>query len=632
MQRLNEIVDLYLHMDTNYALMITGDWGVGKTHYFKYTLNEKISGTPVYFDNSKKYKPILVSLFGLKSVEEVQTEIFLCLYPFLKNAKLKLGANVGKSIIKGILLLKGLGELNSFVEDVGNVGSRLDKEKLIKFEELVICFDDLERISPNLKIEELIGFINSLVECENVKVLIIANQGKGALANDKYTEIKEKVIGNTIEFIPTINESYDSILKNKFSGFRVYKEFLETNKDFILEVFTKKTSNLRTLIFALNYFHQIHSEINLHLFKENNFKEKKEEILLNLLKFTLSISIEYKEGKITFKKRNDLDASMQIDWSALLSNTVSLQANHNVVKKESKSEREIFLEDYYTNDKFFFYASVYDYITGGMTFRYSLLLEELKKVYHIEEDKIQPQYEIYNKLSYQTCFSLSNNEYIKTTKQLLDYAYKGSYDISLCLSIFHFASRFGNPLKLNLDRLEKKIIKGLIKGKNNYRYNHSLDAQLSLPASTENIQYLERIRTTALKLNDEILHDIKVLEYFNLEKLCYENFEEFYDKIFDHQQQFYNEPIFSKFNVDRFYSFFYNSAPIIRWEIVRLFSRRYTDYLCSQMKDDIPFLQNLKDRVERRNNQLLGRNVKGFVYSEFVSNLQLSIERINAIN
>ncbi|MFX4959688.1 hypothetical protein ABTC43_19895, partial [Acinetobacter baumannii] len=79
---------------------------------------------------------------------------------------------------------------------------------LIKFEELVICFDDLERISPNLKIEELIGFINSLVESENVKVLIIANQGKGALTDEKFKEFQEKVIGNTIEFISTIGDSY----------------------------------------------------------------------------------------------------------------------------------------------------------------------------------------------------------------------------------------------------------------------------------------------------------------------------------------------------------------------------------------------------------------------------------------
>lgn len=211
MQRLDEIVDFYLRMDTNNAIMLTGNWGAGKTYYFKHILKDKISKTPVFKDHTKNYRPILVSLFGHKSVEEIQSEIFLCLFPFLKSSKLKLGATIGKAILKGILILKGLGEYSTFVEGIEEAGKSVDKKELIKFEELVICFDDLERISPNLKIEELIGFINSLVESENVKVLIIANKGKGALGDDTYKAFEEKIIGNTIEFIPNLRNSFDSI-------------------------------------------------------------------------------------------------------------------------------------------------------------------------------------------------------------------------------------------------------------------------------------------------------------------------------------------------------------------------------------------------------------------------------------
>jgi Cdc6-like AAA superfamily ATPase len=94
MQKLNEIVDLYLKMSTNYALLITGEWGIGKTYYFKKVLSERISKTPVFNDNRKKYKPILISLFGLKSIEEIQLQIFLCLYPLLKGTKFKLGSSI----------------------------------------------------------------------------------------------------------------------------------------------------------------------------------------------------------------------------------------------------------------------------------------------------------------------------------------------------------------------------------------------------------------------------------------------------------------------------------------------------------------------------------------------------------
>lgn len=635
MQRLDEIVDLYLKMDTNYALMITGDWGAGKTYYFKHTLKDKISLTPVYKDNAKKYRPILVSLFGLKSVEEIQAEIFLCLYPFLKNAKLKLAATIGKAVIKGILNLKGLGEYSTFVDEVEEVGKTVEKKNLIKFEELVICFDDLERISPNLKIEELIGLINSLVESENVKVLIIANQGKGSLNDEKYKEIKEKVIGNTIEFIPSISDSYDSILKDKFSGFKEYKEFLETNKNFVLKVFSTRSSNLRTLIFALNYFHQIYSEVNLKLFNEDNLKEKQREILLNLLKFSISISIEYKEGKITFKIRNDLDASAEIDWNATnLSNSYTWLANKNTTEIEKeKTAKEKFLEHYYTNDTFSFYNSVYDYITGGTAFECSSLIEELKRIYHIENNIIQPQYEVYNKLNYQSCFSLSNDEYLKVTKQLLEYAYNGSYDISHYLTVFHFATRFGNPLKLNLDRLENAIIKGMVKGKKSYKHNQNLSFHLSLSSSTEYIDNIKRIRDAALDLNNKILSEFKAKESSELEKLCYSDFEEFYKKVLDNQQSYYFDPIFSKFDADKFYSFFFNSEPSRRWEIVRFFSDRSREYQsAAHLKPDIPFLTKLKVKVDARNKQLSGKNVLGFVYLEFGKFLQLSLDRLEISN
>ncbi|WP_204298523.1 hypothetical protein, partial [Stenotrophomonas maltophilia] len=67
-----------------------------------------------------------------------------------------------------------------------------------------------------------------------------------------------------------------------------------------------------------------------------------------------------------------------------------------------------------------------------------------------------------------------------------------------------------------------------------------------------------------------------------------------------------------------------------RWEIVKFMSDRYREYPSSQLKPDIAFLQKVKDRAERRSNQLSGKNVTGFVYSELVKYLQLAIDRLNA--
>lgn len=621
MQTLDEVIDLYLQMETNYALMLNGEWGTGKTYYFKNVLHNRISQTPVFVNNKKKYKPILVSLFGLKSVEEIQAEIFLCLFPFLKDAKIKLGATVGRAVVKGILHLKGFGEYTKYVEEID-----VKKSTLINFEELVICFDDIERISKNINIEEFIGYINSLVENENVKVLIIANEGK--ITAENYSSLKEKVIGNSIEFIPDINVSYDSIITAKFSSSMKYKEFLDHNKKFILEIFVKKSANLRTLIFTLNYFQRVYSEINNQLFKDNNLKEKQSEILLNLLKFSIAICIEYKEGKITFKKRNKLDIPTEGNWGAFMEAT-SPYTNQTNKKDKVESERELFIEAYYTDDKFYFYTSLYDYITGGTSLKYEKLIEELKRIYHIEENTIPPHYEIYNKLNYTSCFSLNNKDYLELTRKMLDYAYQGSYEITNYLSIFHFATRFGNPLNYNIDALEKRIIRGIEKGKKNYKYQDSLGFYLNAGSYPEYKDNISRIKEAILRLNDEILNETKTEEADELEQLCYSDFEAFSQTILDHQKSFYTDPIFSKFNPDEFYSFFYRSESNIRWEIVKFFTSRYGEYLTLKLKPEIAFLQKLKTRIEIGSKKLSGKNVSGFIYSEMQKQLEISIDRIN---
>ena len=83
MEKLDKIIEHYLTMHTNYALLISGEWGCGKTYYYKHTLQALIENTPTVENNSKKYKSVSISLFGLNSIEQIQSEIFLSLIPLL---------------------------------------------------------------------------------------------------------------------------------------------------------------------------------------------------------------------------------------------------------------------------------------------------------------------------------------------------------------------------------------------------------------------------------------------------------------------------------------------------------------------------------------------------------------------
>lgn len=620
MQQLEEIVKYYLTSDTNYALMITGEWGVGKTYYFKTILRNQIKETPTFEDDSKKYKPILVSLFGLKSVEEIQTEIFLTIYPFLKNKTVKLGASIGKALIKGIMHLKNLGEYYDYVSDV-----ELDKGDWLKFTELVICFDDLERLSDNLNIEEFIGYVNSLVENENVKVLIIANENK--IERHNYFALKEKVVGNSIEFIPDINKSFDSLIEIKFGAFNEYKKFLIENKGLILEIYTRDSNNLRILSFALAYFQRVFSEVNNQISSYEVLKEKKQEILLSLLKFSLTISIEYKEGRISFKKKDEL-CVYEFDWSSAYLDK-ELGNTNKVKKEEDKTYREKFIENYYPDNTFTFFTSVFNFITGGSVLQFEELIDELKTLYHIEDDIIPPHYEVYNRLGYPQVFSLTDKEYKNLTRKMLKYSDSGLYNIANYLTVFHFSARFCNPLNLNLDKLEKRIIAGMKNGKSNYNFHPALDFYLSIDNSSEHKEQLLRIRSIALKMNNEIDSLSKQTDYKRLENSCYENFEQFCVEVLKHDSQYSFVAIFKNFNPSKFYQFFSKSNGDVKWKIVLFWRNRYRDHPYDELKQEVDFLEKLKRKLLIKLNALPKRGPTNFMYNEHVSILQASIERLN---
>lgn len=613
MQNLKEIVDYYLKSNTNYALMITGEWGIGKTYYFKNILSKEISQTSTFGNESKKYRPILVSLFGLKSVEEIQSEIFLCLYPILKNSKLKLGASIGKAVTKGILHLKGLGEYTKYIEEIN-----VNTNDFINFEELVLCFDDLERISDNLKLEELIGYINSLVENENVKVIIIANENK--IETKNYHILKEKVVGNSIEFISNIDNTFDSLIDVKFSGFPLYVSFLKENKSFIIDIFSKKSKNIRILSYCLSYFQNIFSEITNNLNTENILKEKEKEIFQMLLKFSVAISIEYKEGKISFTNRETLDEGswMSLDF---------FFENNNLPKDEKeKTYKEQFNIDYFEDKGYVYFKSIYDFLTGGNIFKYKNVINELNKHYNIEENKIQPHYEVLNNLNYHNCFTLTDRKYLDLTKKLIEFTDEGLFEITNYLSIFHFVSRFNNPLNYNLENLEKRIIRGMKKGKANYKFASSLDFYLRVDENSEHKTHLTNIRTEALLLNEQVLQEEKKSVAIDLETKCYENFTEFYTEVLRTDKDYFYNPIMKDFNSYKFYKFFLNSDNEVKWEIIRFLPNRYKKYENHNLKPELEFFQELEKRVENKCKKIKKGNLTGFLFNELNKVIKETIE------
>lgn len=173
----------------NYAILIDGEWGSGKTFFVKNTLYEEIEKQEKCRERQRPIK--YISLYGCKTINDIQENIA---WSFAENArdKIKDKANWGKTgdkVSENILLSsKKIGNaiLKKFIPETSIYEIASDWLNLSSF---IFVFDDLERC--DCAISEVFGFLNELVEHENTKVIIIANEKElSGKAEPKYLELQ----------------------------------------------------------------------------------------------------------------------------------------------------------------------------------------------------------------------------------------------------------------------------------------------------------------------------------------------------------------------------------------------------------------------------------------------------------
>jgi hypothetical protein len=67
---------------------------------------------------------------------------------------------------------------------------------------LIICLDDIERVSERAGIEQLLGYINELKEVRQAKVVLIYNHEGLGEKESNFKRFQEKVIDKRIPFAP----------------------------------------------------------------------------------------------------------------------------------------------------------------------------------------------------------------------------------------------------------------------------------------------------------------------------------------------------------------------------------------------------------------------------------------------
>ena len=242
------LYDLLIKKNEEVVISISGEWGIGKTYFWNNFIKQ-------YKDNELKDKQIAyVSLFGINSLNDIRTSILLQVSPMKKKLSW-----VDKKIITPLKNVKSSLKLDDLSMSFGfdALGSIFTLLTSGDFKNVIVCFDDFERISSNINLKDVLGLIYELKEQMKCKVVMILNEKELKKFKDieekPYSEIfslyKEKIIDYDFVFEPTIEENVKIAFEKQNIKFK-QKIVIDNLKKF-------NTKNIRVLeqIFRkLKYF------------------------------------------------------------------------------------------------------------------------------------------------------------------------------------------------------------------------------------------------------------------------------------------------------------------------------------------------------------------------------------------
>lgn len=524
MERLKSIVLDYIDRDkVDYAILIDGQWGSGKTFFWKHTLKQEIE--------DRGYKTVYVSLNGVNSLDEVSKKMFLGAYTIFSEESKAVG--VASELGKVALSVASM-----FGYDLGK--SKIDYKKFVNFKDYVLCFDDFER--SKIDVEELLGYINTFVEHDNVKTIIIGNEeeienlnssrhleSKNQIANKLdeeqsnftqgpyYLRIKEKLIGKTIRFEPD-DSYYSQVLSEIIESYNTdsnYSAFLDKNKSHILKVFSSSSSkNLRILKHSLSDFYRIYNFFAKDLGKQVK-PHVKDLVSRTLLIFAIAISFEFKLNNVTPK---DIEA---IEKGEPLSLMYFYLGATNSKKKNFLKE---FSEKYNLIDKDCYYVkSIEEYILTGY-FNEKLFAEECAYILQKYSEDKKDQTPLQQLGDY---WVLSDEEFLEATKRVLAQVKNGEFQLMAYPRIFQKFEKFSKEglIKENIDEIMQIFKEGIHKSYKCSEYDDFMSMQLPVQESVTE-EYKE-IKMLVNKLNNKLKDRMYLLEANRLQSLLQDDVDTF---------------------------------------------------------------------------------------------------------
>ncbi len=644
MEDLVESILDYVRSDyTDYAIMINGEWGSGKTHFWNNKIRKKIESLQL---NGKRYTTIYMSLYGISNLEEISKKIFIETTQLMDKNLRKFMNSHGQTTIPEYAKT-GIDMANFF--GVTQNGDKVDYASFFSTDDKVLCFDDLER--ANVDVIDILGYINNFVEHDHIKTIIICNEKELSTklkssnlemktfiatylldkqdelnksdkpmvekiqnkiehvfdkAND-YERIKEKLIGETFEYAPKFDYIINGILM-RYENNPDLIRFLRENTRLIISTFNKSgTRNLRILKHALNDFKKIYEMVN------KSYPNTNHRIMQTMLIFTIAISFEIKAGKIT--KDKFVNIKDNEEYKSILVSSRILMDNRQFYIKE-------FDNNYYYNFKseYRFFKFV-EYYVRTRIFDMKLFKENMETIRNTIDTENLPAYK---RLLTEEYWKISDDQFDNVIQEVLSDVKEGKIALIDIVKLFAYFSYFSRKglIEYDLKTLKSIFFNGMNISSLSSEYCEKPKEELGKIAIEEVEEDMEEILKHFNMLNEQLLDKMYREKAEEVMKCIPMKMELFYEK-FD--KECMEIPIFKYYDA---FQLFQRISCASNEDIV-LIKEKLIDRANRYTKQIEPEMKNIKQLKQIIEDYLKGKEptIKTVMLKEFAKDMGYILDK-----
>lgn len=312
------------------VVSLDGDWGSGKT--YSWDNKDKPESTIRGQLEKAGKKTIYVSLFGKKSVSELKKEILnlsintkgrlfhftlitvlifflsiiMAIFAFQISSNHRTSVLIISIVLAGIIVGKFYEHILKFFaqKTLGFDHNNIDFSTILNNDNVVFCFDDLERLSENSNLEEFMGFFE-LLSRQKFSMLLIYNSNRQIEKHaKKWKEFKEKVVKASLlqktdgiieimlrdKYLTTFEQQFMRSIYDSLQRAQVQLEaYVEQERNYVNSL----ASNFRFYKKLIDFFKQIKSITK-------SYKNLNENDIGNMLMY-VTVIVVHKELELPLK-------------------------------------------------------------------------------------------------------------------------------------------------------------------------------------------------------------------------------------------------------------------------------------------------------------------------------------------